>query len=250
MFTLTRAFSILLFFTAFFLSCEQELVEVANELPNRIAPQDKFTDVTNTAEPINFCGLAIGQEVRYLRFRGYQYGHPDSEDNYAYLDDTLVLKIIDEDELGFLVEEYYSPGSAVRNGGDATFAFLPDSILYYHIRLNNDTLQIPDPAGSFLTSRVFFSRNFFLGQLSGEAEIIGWQTSFPYHENYREGMVASWELFGQEYINLRLLVDNQAMAVDGPGYTFAYHPTDGLIRSVTYSWWTQEGGGHDLLPGN
>ena len=63
-----------------------------------------------------------------------------------------------------------------------------------------------------------------------------------------EGYTENYTLFGKTYGFLNVIVENSAMALDGNGETYVFSKPCGIVRSSTYSWWTQEGYGWDLLP--
>lgn len=219
------------------LACEKE-----NTLP---LPQG---DSAGTEQAVNWCGLEVGQATKYLRFQGYQYFQAEDYDNFAYFDDTLVLEITQANGANFTISEYFTAGSPIRDSMNAWPVQWPDSVLTYQVSVSEDTLYLDFADGPYGSSRFFYSEKIPLHPLEGEADIIGWKTDLPYCECHQEAMDTSWTLFGATYENVRIHIDNRDMAVDGPGFTYLYHPIDGMLRSVTYNWWTQQGYGYDRLP--
>ena len=79
-------------------------------------------------------------------------------------------------------------------------------------------------------------------------DMPGWKTNLGYCECRRTGYLEDYNLFGRAYQRLNVLVDNSPMATDGNGETYVYSKFYGIVRYSTYSWWTQDGYGWDLLP--
>ncbi len=198
-------------------------------------------------KPIRFDSLAVGQTTLYIALEGEKY---NSGENYlfSYTDDTLELAIVAQDTNGFLVAE------SLRYAGDVSqwLAYYKDSVLYYYLQVVDDTLRFKKPGATFLYSQIFHyqlvKQGLPLAKFNNQIlSIEGWKTSLPYCECRRTGYVENYSLLGAEFPYLNVLVENSAMALDGNGETYAYAPRYGLVRSSTYSWWTSNGYGWDLL---
>ncbi|KAA3636807.1 MAG: hypothetical protein DWQ02_07620 [Bacteroidetes bacterium] len=218
--------------------------ELTTEIPDKgtIKPP-VFND-----NPIMYCGMEIGQKSTYVLLEGQEYFNNQSYDNFAYLNDTLVVEIIDQDENGFLIEEYFTPGSDPLPGN---FYYMEDSVYQYYLKAELDTIYFFDPDSQYgMTSLLFWHMD---GQLplsnftNQEADIIGWKTSISYCECDQTAYDPEYELFGTIYEDLNISIQNAIMAVDGPGTTFVYSNLHGMVRTSHYSWWTQTGFGWDLL---
>ena len=198
---------------------------------------------------IRFDDLAVGQRNKYLIFLGEGY-YDAAYDQYAYTDDTLKVEIIAQDDKGFLVEESLDVVGEINDWLKDD----RDSVYQYYIKIENDSLKFAPKTGLYLGSRLWrywwsSKKGLPLAKIeSPETEIKGWITTLPYCECYHQGFAKDYKLFGKNYERLNVIVDDQAMALDGPGKNIVYAPEYGLVRFVTYSWWTSTGIGWDLLP--
>ncbi len=198
--------------------------------------------------PISFENLAIGQTSKYLGLWGEGYDN-NSNDIFGYTDDTLQLEIVGQDAQGFKVKESF------HYVGDVLDWLKPDkdSVYYYYLEIENDTLRIHPAHGNYILSRIFAYHTSKIGLSLGniaspKIEITGWKTAMNYCECRRIGFAENYSLFGQNYPLLNVVVENSPMSFDGNGETYVYSKSDGIIRFSTYSWWTQSGIGWDLLP--
>lgn len=201
-----------------------------------------------TGDGIRFDHLAVGQTARYLGLLGENYYLP-STDDFAYANDTLLLKIVAQDVNGFKVAESLHYVGDV----DDWMAQEKDSIYFYYLKVETDTLKVKPASGIYLNSRLFTywaqERGIPLNKITKEqVSIAGWKTSFNYCECRQEGYAVDYELFGQTYEYLNVIVENSFMAVDGPGETYVFSKNYGIVRFSEYGWWTQAGYGWDLLP--
>lgn len=195
--------------------------------------------------------MAVGQTSRYVLFRGESYYDPNHF-GFEYLPDTLVLTVLSEDADGFLIEEKLTPGSASRHG--AGHVSDPEAVYQYYFTVQNDTVfQKKAPAPSqepWLDTRL--TDNPFalpLAQFTDPVvDIKGWKTTHPYTESYWTATDPQYTLFGIYYADLNILTENTHMQVDGPGSWYAYSASNGIVKTASYSWWTQVGLGWDLLP--
>lgn len=80
--------------------------------------------------------------------------------------------------------------------------------------------------------------------------VLGWKTSLPSWADRYEGYTKNYSLFGRTYSYLNVIVENSAMASDGNGETYIFSKPFGIVRSSTYSAWTSQGYGWDLIPEN
>ena len=198
---------------------------------------------------IVFNNLEIGQTNRYQLFDGEDYADTDN-DNFSYLGDTLIVKIVAEDELGFYVKETLTPGSASLHGSyNVAYA---ERTLYYHMTTENDHLRVlPD-------DERYRSRLFFLENSSGlphhkiegtELEMMGWKTNMPHHANYVEASILDIDFHEFHFPHLNVLIDNTHLDIgSGYGHMHWYDAEHGgLVRSAVYSGQTARGFGWDLV---
>ncbi len=217
--------------------------ELTTEIPDDGPDNTFFND-----NPIMYCGMEVGQKSTYVLLAGNNYFNNEAYDDFSYLEDTLVVEIIAEDDNGFLVEEYFTAGSAPLPND---IYYMADSVYQYYIKATPDTLYFFDPETQYgMTSLLFWHMD---GQLSLanftnlEADIIGWKTTAGYCECDQTAYDPEYELFGTIYEDLNISIQNAVMAVDGPGTTYVYSNLYGMVRTSHYSWWTQTGYGWDLL---
>lgn len=231
----------LLVFTLF--SCT-ELTTVTPESPDvpETSPQ-VFND-----NPIMYCGLAVGQKSAYVMLEGRQYFNNTVNDDFNYLNDTLIVEIIGEDDNGFLVEEYFTENSEPL---PMNYYSYQDSTYQYYLKIENDSLHFYHPESEY----IIFSHLFWhmdgkidLSEFDNqEVEILGWKTSLSYCECDQKGFVTDYEQFGTTYDLLNVFIHNSDMQFDGPGTTYIYSNLHGMVRTSHYGWWTQSGFGWDLL---
>lgn len=196
---------------------------------------------------IRFDQLAVGQKSRYLGLTGKNY-HSNSDD-FTYTDDTLVLEIVGQDANGFRVRE------SLHYVGDVFTWLNPDkdSVYHYYIHIQDDTLRFKAVSGNYIPSRMveylISKTGLPLSNFTNQPiTLTGWKTNLGYCECRRTGYALDYELFGQTYPRLNVLIENTPMQYDGNGATYAYDKSVGIVRMSTYSWWTSEGFGWDLLP--
>ncbi|MCB0651938.1 MAG: hypothetical protein KDC85_11740 [Saprospiraceae bacterium] len=210
-------------------------------------PEPENQNQVYNENPIRFSALEVGQKSAYVMLIGSNYSDSLNFDDFYYFNDTLIVEIISEDENGFLVEEYTTPGSVpLYNMSDTTYQ--------YYLKVENDLLKVYHPDAQYgILSYLFWHSVDSLDLTpftNQEIQIKGWKTSLEYCECDHFGYVQNYELFGMTYDYLNVSVRDFFMAVDGDGTTFVYSNTDGLVRTTSYSWWGQTGTGWDLLGSN
>ncbi|MCB0651899.1 MAG: hypothetical protein KDC85_11545 [Saprospiraceae bacterium] len=209
-------------------------------------PTDTLTVFNDN--PIMFCGLEVGQKSAYVLLQGNQYFNNQANDDYQYLHDTLIAEIVAQDENGFLVKEYLTPGSDPLPDG---VYYMADSTYQYYLKTHLDSIKIYHPEAEYGILSLLYWHNDQTLALSNftnqEADIVGWKTSLSYCECDQTAYDPFYELFGTPYENLNISILNAFMQVDGPGSTYIYSNLNGMIRTSHYGWWTQSGFGWDLL---
>lgn len=216
--------------------------------PNPVVPGTPTPNTPAVIGQIRFDSLKVGQRSKFLELLGEDYNNSFSN-QFSYTDDTLQLDITAEDANGFLVSE------KLRYNGDVSIynATNKDDVYQYYLKVENDTLRIK-PYNSTFFSRIF---GYEISKQKGlpmaaftdpQIEVVGWKTNQPYCECRKTGYDTGYELFGETYPLLNVLIENSPMAYDGNGETYVYSPKNGLVRFSTYSWWTSTGYGWDLLP--
>lgn len=194
------------------------------------------TDFGVVPSEVNLLKLSVGQRSRYVRFAGTDY-YASSQQNISFQPDTLVLEVTGEVGGGFVVGETFK-GQTVE----------------YFMVLDGEYLTISRPEPSFESLQLFevlgWNRSLKLPlKIDGpQIHMVGWHTSLEYCECYGEGYLSNYQLLSSTYARANVVVDNRAMAGDGPGYTWIYSRESGIIRSSWVSWWPpNQAGGWALL---
>ncbi|HRW74387.1 MAG: hypothetical protein H6568_08090 [Lewinellaceae bacterium] len=208
-------------------------------------------------DPIQIGCLMVGQESAFIRFTGDQY-FVSGNSNITYYADTLVMTVVSEDNGIYTLSESLTPNSV-----SVVNDLLPAADTTYFLRatVDQDTFWIEPLTGDYGISWFFgevAKRNsnyskYVVGGLplidfqGQEVAFLGWKTTHPYGEVYKEAHMVDQALLGTVYPFLNVLIDNAAMAYDGPGFTMIYEPKGRLVRTSVVNWWTQSGGGWDRL---
>ncbi len=206
--------------------------------------------------------LFVGHTSKYIYFRGsdYRSGGDAPPEYYA---DTLIVSVIDSTEDGWLISERYSAGSqALKNirdtGCDPNHQFSKDTVATYSLKIKEGKLTILPGTSSHSSSILYGLKlpDYLITELplhdlsargAERVEGSGWRSGLQYCECYRQGFVEDREILGVSYDHLNVVMDDRAMAVDGPGKTWMYSRREGIVRFYQVSWWTQHAEGWDLL---
>jgi len=193
--------------------------------------------------------LEIGDEFNYILFLAESYVDPDNT-NVEYPGDTLNVEVCGFRDGKFVVSEKLTPGSAIFSNPEFYYHLGQDSVYtnLWHIR--NDSLIIEPKDDNSFNSHLFLGQPISLSLLEFdeiEVEMNGWKTDFSVSEYNMESYVIDGEIGGFTYPYLNVLTNNFAMAYDGDGFTYIYHRDHGIVSNSTYSAWTSEGIGWELL---
>lgn len=201
-------------------------------------------------DDIRLSDLEVGQQNRYVLLTGENYLDAENP-NFAYLADTLVLEVISEDEVGFLVSERLTDGSASLNGA-FNVAFAESTFFFYLIMDEADNKVRIQSTNERNRSRLFFTPDgdgLPMSQFEEPVvEINGWKTDLPYVQSMVMARLNDYRFNTRSYAVANVLLDNRDMRVSGVGHTHIYDVNGGLIRSSRYSAQTGEGFGWDILP--
>jgi hypothetical protein len=77
---------------------------------------------------------------------------------------------------------------------------------------------------------------------------MGWKTTLPFAKELVSARVTDFDMFGQKYESLNVVIDNRPMQEGLPGNTHIFSLEHGLIRSSEYSDFDGKGYGWDVLP--
>lgn len=201
---------------------------------------------SRSSKTIVFDKMKVGQKSQYVLLKGQNYSRSDHA-SFEYIADTMVIEIVAEDANGFIAEEYLTAGSVSLNG-EYNVAH-PENVFTYYFNVKNEQLTIT-PINERENSRVFFLNDNALPFEKNDdlkVDIKGWKTSLPYKEQYIMAHVEDYSLFDEDYDFLNVMISNENMGSNQPGYTHIYAPNVGLVRSSQYSPETDKGFGWDLL---
>ena len=210
----------------------------------------KDDDINPDSNKIKFDNLAVGQKSNYVFLSGQNYFDINGFDDFQYLQDTLVLEIIGQNQDQFMVKESISPGSAVLNGTENKWIAEPDEDYLYFIEVVGNQFKVTPISGTLVQSRIFIGNiELDLEKFTAEeVEIKGWKTSLNECGCEKKVFTQDYKLFDQQYDHLNIYLNNTALAVDGEGFTYVYNQSDGIVRQSIYSPWTGSGAGWDLVP--
>lgn len=231
LFHLISAASLLLCTT---ISCKKDPIEtISNE------PKGK----------ISFAYPKIGQQTKFVLFRG-----EDIKDNanfsFEYLQDTLVLTIVGQDDNGFVIQEKLTDGSISLHGQN-NVGYADETTEYY--------MYYEDSEVKFKRKgERYFNRVFFVAERAAkglsllpimmpELQTKGWKTTMPFDKQYHDAMVKEHEQQDKIYEDLNVVIDNRPMQDNLPGFTHIYNDVDGLVRSFEYSDYDGKGYGWEVL---
>lgn len=209
----------------------------------------------NTSFLFDFDNLEIGQTFQFTLLSGERYFDNEAKDLFSYTNDTLEIELVDITEDVFTFEERILPTSAMFNSADNYYWMGKDSVYTHEWKIENDTLKITAVDELWIQSHLFFGGNFWEGGVfiplypftGEEAAIDGWKTTKDYCECDMDLYTENFTLFGIQYDRLNIAIRNTPMQGDGNGSTYLYNITDGIVRSINYSWWTGKGLGWDRI---
>jgi len=161
-----------------------------------------------------------------------------------------LLEIIGKDDEKYIVSESLRPGSAVLNGINNPQIWNPEETFFYLIEVIDNKLEVSPLNTNSVNSRVFTEiQELDLSIFNDhEIEIKGWKTTIAQCDCSGNTFARDYKLFNVNYERLNIFIDNSAVVIDGPGYTYIYSPKNGIVRYSSFSPWTGTGAGWDLLP--
>ena len=127
-------------------------------------------------------------------------------------------------------------GEAYFEANNFNFTYLPDTLVLAIIGAD---------ANGYLVEEKLTPGS---ASLHGANHIYNADSVYRYYLAIENDTVRQKAVPGQSFWIPNHLTDNRAMALDGPGSWYAYSAENGIVKTASYSWWTQEGLGWDLLP--
>jgi hypothetical protein len=214
------------------------------------------------ADPAVF-DFEVGQKILYSLFEGERYNDNAENELFAYTNDTLEVEVINKEGNVYTFRERILPSSAMHQSADDYYWLNKDSVYTNEWVFENDTLKILRGENVGFFSHLLLDHGFLLVP-SGSIErgfllplqdfieqqvfIEGWKTSEDYCECDMDLYTEKYSLFGVSYDRLNVAIRNTPMQSDGHGSTYIYNTKEGIVRSVSYSWWTGTGFGWDRIP--
>lgn len=217
----TKVLFSLLFLTVILWSCQQEddiqTLALADNCPNCI----------------NFENLQVGQQSRYVAFKGKR---DFEEQAWHYESDTLVVNVVTQENTNFIFEEFLTTN--------------PDSVRKYTVALSADSVKI-DLSEYWIGSWLFQGgqqihvalapTNYQSTEMKGWEAIVdcGMAPCYGYLSEYKQNRFV--------YNNLYVYHNYGPMAYDGNGYFAIYNQKYGIVRSVSVGSWIPVAKGWDLI---
>ena len=135
-----------------------------------------ITDLGDEPTIVHFSELRVGQESRYVRLRGFKYAVRASNE-FVQLADTLVVRVIGKDSIGFVCEDFLTRRPAQE------IAEYDSVHLIYHLVLGQGVVRVVG------TSHLFWS------WLSG-----GYKVKLPLaRQSGKQFIVSGWKLGGEPF---------------------------------------------------
>ena len=228
-------------------ACSLEVPDPVFTSTNFGTTENPYADVEITGD-LELGNLALGQGQHYVGFSAN--GFPTHTNNQLnYRSDTLVQKVVKEDDNGFLIAEYLTDGSISRTGNGPTID--ADSVFRYYLRVENDTLLVLPTDEVQLRSHFFgFAVNEFPAfdlQPVLEPDVTDtWDGEFC-GSCKKYARIGEWSVLGTDFSDLNVLIDTRASQVDGLGLLHIYDPAGGWLRGALHNPFLNESLGWDRL---
>lgn len=201
--------------------------------------------------PLRFDAPAIGQRSYYISFRGYK--EPNSQSVvYEYTRDTLVLAITGQESNYWIIKEFLTLGSDIRQaaGADASL----DSVYVIRLKTDTDSVYLGDPTGKSYYSYFFAidqNKLFSLPLSLIDEPAAQNPTCSPFIARNSDAMqyALNYTQKGQTFDHLNIYADNSMTATDGPALMYVYGKAYGFVRmSVINPMVSERATGWDLVP--
>jgi len=199
------------------------------------APQDGIE--VSSLNSFNINNLEIGQIFKYSMLVGEHFIDPNNL-NFDYTGDTLILEVVDLIEDRFVIRETISKESNMFNSPEPyywddmnvsydNYWFVIEDELYIR------TTGADQKAGSHL----FFKEQVLPLATFTENEVLfeGWKLTEQFNVLELEAFTKNFEVLGNFFDCLNVLLDYQSTIVDGPAYIYAYSREFGVARTITFA---------------
>ncbi len=207
----------------------------------------KIEKPINETQPLNismnFLELEEGQIFRYVFLTAVGYSDEDYFD-FQYTGDTLILEVMMKEENEIMIKECISDGSNMFSSEEDYYWKEKDSVYINTWLIENDSLKFPPNSWSHLLATSDLALKI---DLSCEVDIKGWKTSFPTVGGDKHLFTTDYTLNDLTYDTLGVFLKNEPLSFEGDGSTILYNKKHGIVRTSTYTAWTDDGQGWDRI---
>ena len=199
--------------------------------------QCKKETVVTASNHINFENLAIGQKSYYINFKS-KNPTLDSDTAFKATTDTILLKVIDKNENGFLIREEW-----------LNTLILPTQ---YYFKIQGDTLFVKPLTNQTQIESAFFNSKHTLYMLTDKNFPLWKATRWAVLKDVNVfngfGKLENVKILNRNYSSAFVFYDSNAIVFDGPAYSKFYTKTDGFISFQTIGGFAPYGSLFNLLP--
>ena len=199
--------------------------------------QCKKETVVTASNHINFENLAIGQKSYYINFKS-KNPTLDSDTAFKATTDTILLKVIDKNENGFLIREEW----------------LNTLILsaQYYFKIQGDTLLVKPLTNQTQIESAFFNSKHTLYILNDKNLPLWKATRWAVLKDVNVfngfGKLENVKILNKNYSAALAFYDSNQIVFDGPAYAKIYTKSDGFISFQTIGGFAPYGSLFNLLP--
>lgn len=199
--------------------------------------QCKKETVITTSNHVNFENLAIGQKSYYINFKS-KNPTLDSDTAFKVTTDTILLKVIDKNENGFLIKEEW-----------LNTLILPAQ---YYFKIQGDTLLIKPVSSQTQIESAFFNSKHTLYILTDKNLPVWKATRWAVLKDLNVfkgfGKVENVKILNKNYSSAIAFYDSNQIVVDGPAYAKIYTKADGFISFQSIGGFAPYGSIFNLMP--
>lgn len=192
--------------------------------------------VQTSLNEFNIDNLEIGQIFKYSMLSGEHFTDPENL-SFKYTEDTLVLEVVDIVEDRFVIRETIDRNSAMFNSPEPyywedmnvsyeNYWFVFEDELF--VRTTGADLQ---PGSHLFFKEQSLPLNAFM---ENEVQFEGWKLTEQYNVLELQAFTKDFDLLGNTFNCLNVLLDYQSTIMDGPGYIYAYSRENGIARTLTF----------------
>ena len=202
-----------------------------------ISIQCKKQTVNPPSNHINFENLAIGQKSYYVNFKS-KNPTLDSDTAFKVTTDTILLKVIDKNENGFLIREEW-----------LNTLILPAQ---YYFKIQGDTLLVKPASNQTQIESAFFNSKHALYILTDKNFPVWKATRWAVLKDLGVlkgfGKVENVKILNKNYSAALAFHDSNQIVFDGPALSKIYTKSDGFITFQTIGGFAPYGSIFNLIP--